>query len=59
MPELIGLLVLTLAIGLVFGFMIGFAFRESISRRRRLAARMAAQPERYRELDADQTLRLE
>ena len=47
---------LLLAIGLAFGFVIGFAFRESISRRRRAAVRAAAEDERYRELDGNQTL---
>ena len=56
MPELIGFFVFTLAIGLGFGFVIGYAFRERISRRRRAAVRAAAEDERYRELDDNQTL---
>jgi hypothetical protein len=52
----LGLLIWAVAVGFVFGFMVGYAVRESISRRRRAAARMAAQPERYRELDGNQTL---
>jgi hypothetical protein len=56
MPELIVLLLLALAIGFVFGFLAGFAVRESISRRRRAAVRAAADEERYREFSADHTL---
>jgi hypothetical protein len=48
-----------LALTGAIGFVLGYAVREIISRRRRAAARMTAQPERYRELDADQTLRFE
>ena len=56
MPELGVPLLLALAIGFVFGFLVGFAVRESISRRRRAVARAAADEERYRELDGNQTL---
>ena len=52
-------LVVLLLLALAIGFILGYAVREIISRRRRLAARMTAQPELYRELDADQTLRLQ
>ena len=45
-----------LALALAIGFILGYGVREIISRRRRLAARMTAQPELYRELDGDQTL---
>jgi hypothetical protein len=38
------------------GFVLGYAVREIVSRRRRVAARTAAQPELYRELDGNQTL---
>ena len=41
------------------GFVLGYAVREIISRRRSAASGMTAQPERYRELDGNQTLRLE
>ena len=44
------------AVSLVFGFLVGYAVRESISRRRRAAARAAADEEGYRELDSNQTL---
>ena len=47
MLALAGLLLLALAIG----FILGYGVREIISRRRRAAARMTAQPELYRELD--------
>ena len=52
----VGLLLWALAIGFVFGFLVGYAVGESISRRRRVAARAAANEERYRELDGNQTL---
>jgi hypothetical protein len=62
-PELTGGIVdllLPLVIGLVFGFMfgvaVGYSVRERISRRRRAAFRAAAEEERYRELDGNQTL---
>jgi hypothetical protein len=42
LPELIVLFVFALAIGFVFGFLVGFAVREGISRRRRTAVRAAA-----------------
>jgi uncharacterized membrane protein SpoIIM required for sporulation len=45
-----------LALAGAIGFMLGYAVREIISRRRRAAARMTAQPELYRELDGNQTL---
>ena len=45
-----------LALAGAIGFVIGYAVREIISRRRRAAARMSAQPELYRELDGNQTL---
>ena len=45
-----------LALAGAMGFMLGYAVREIISRRRRAAARMTAQPELYRELDGNQTL---
>ena len=45
-----------LALAGAVGFMLGYAVREIISRRRRAAARMTAQPELYRELDGNQTL---
>jgi len=52
MPALVVLLLLALAIG----FMLGFGVRASISRRRRAAAREAANEERFRELSVDHTL---
>ena len=52
----VGLLFWAVAIGFVFGFLVGFAVRERISRRRRAVAREAADEERFRELDGDQTL---
>ena len=52
----VGFLLWALAVGLVFGFIIGYAVRERISRRRRAVARAAAEEERYRELSADHTL---
>jgi hypothetical protein len=52
----LGLLFWAVAVGFGFGFMVGYAIRQSISRRRRAAARMTAQPELYRELDGNQTL---
>jgi len=52
----VGLLFWAVAVGFVFGFLVGFAVRGSISRRRRVAARAAAGEERYRELDGNQTL---
>ena len=45
-----------LALAGAIGFMLGYAVREIISRRRRAAARMTAQPELYRELHGNQTL---
>jgi hypothetical protein len=52
----LGFLIWALGVGFVFSFMVGYAIRESISRRRRAAvAREAAEEEWYRELD-DQTL---
>jgi uncharacterized membrane protein SpoIIM required for sporulation len=45
-----------LALAGAIGFVFGYAVREIISRRRRAAARMTAQPELYRELDGNQTL---
>jgi len=46
-----------LALAGAIGFVIGYAVREIISRRRRrAAARMTAQPELYRELDGNPTL---
>ena len=45
-----------LALAGAIGFMLGYAVREIISRRRRAEARMTAQPELYRELDGNQTL---
>jgi hypothetical protein len=47
---------LVLIFGFIFGVVVGYGIRENISRRRRLAARMTAQPELYRELDGNQTL---
>jgi hypothetical protein len=52
MLALASLLLLASAIG----FILGYGVREIISRRRRAAARTAAQPELYRELDGHQTL---
>ena len=52
----LGLLLWALAVGSVFGFMVGYAVRENILRRRRAVARAAADEERYRELDDNQTL---
>jgi hypothetical protein len=52
-------LVVLLLLALAIGFILSYGVRELISRRRRAAARMTAQPERYRELDDNQTLRLE
>ena len=45
-----------LALAGAIGFILGYAVREIISRRRRAAARMTAPPELYRELDGNQTL---
>ena len=45
-----------LALAGAIGFMLGYAVREIISRRRRAVARMTAQPELYRDLDGNQTL---
>jgi uncharacterized membrane protein SpoIIM required for sporulation len=45
-----------LALAGAIGFVLGYAVREIISRRRRTASRMAAQPELHRELDGNQTL---
>ena len=42
----VGFLLWALAVGLVFGFIIGYAVRERISRRRRAVARAAADEER-------------
>ena len=51
----LGLLFWAVAVGFVFGFMVGYAVRENISRRRRATGREAAE-ERYRELDGNHTL---
>ena len=50
---------LALIVGFILGVVVGYGIREIISRRHRAAARMTAQPELYRELDGNQTLRLE
>jgi predicted membrane protein len=50
------LLFWAVAVGLVFGFMVGYAIRESISRHRRAAAPRTARAELYRELNGNQTL---
>ena len=47
---------LALIFGFIFGVVVGYGIRENISRRRRVAARAAADEERYRELSADHTL---
>jgi len=49
-------LVVLLLLALAIGFVLGYAVRESISRRRRAAVRAAAGEARYRELSADHTL---
>ena len=57
-PELMGGMdaLLALIFGFIFGVVVGYGIRENISRRRRVAARAAADEERYRELSADHTL---